>query len=143
MDMRNLKLINYCWGCGAEHDASEVNYDQNATDKTVKCHCGGNIVTPSGKVQLQVVPAVPVWLIEDGSETFRVAAADDEQALQFMIDDWGMEDIEDVEVTVITDQEELRRKFILSEEGSKTYLSIMDVLNQTEKFPTLISTSIW
>ncbi|MFD1776977.1 hypothetical protein [Paenibacillus rhizophilus] len=143
MDMKNMKVVHYCWTCGKSHEATDTPYDLIASDKSVKCECGGYVVSPSGKVQLSIVPAVPIWKIDDGAETFRVAASNAEEALKCLSEEMGLDEIEEPEVREITDAGELRRKFILVEEGGTNKSSIIDIINRTEKFPALISTSIW
>lgn len=143
MDMKNMKVVHYCWTCNKAHEATNTSYDFLASDKSVMCECGGYVVSPSGKVQLSILPAVPVWLIDDGAETFRVAASSPDEALKCLAEEMGPVEIEYPKVTEVTDPEELRRKFILSEEGSSVKTSIIDIINRTEKFPALISTSIW
>lgn len=143
MDMKNMKVVHYCWTCGKAHEATNTPYDFLASDKSVKCECGGYVVSPSGKVQLPILPAVPVWLIDDGAEIFRIAASSPDEALKCLAEEFGPVEIEYPKVTEVTDPEELRRKFILAEEGSSVKTSIIDIISRTEKFPALISTSIW
>lgn len=143
MDMKNMKVVHYCWTCNKAHEATNTPYDFLASDKSVMCECGGYVVSPSGKVQLSILPVVPVWKIDDGSETFRVAAISPEEALKCLAEEMGLDDIEEPEVREITDPGELRRKFILSEEGSSIKSSIIEIINRTDEFPALISTSIW
>ncbi|OME59467.1 hypothetical protein [Paenibacillus odorifer] len=143
MDMKNMKVVHYCWTCGKAHEATNTPYDFLASDKSVKCECGGYVVSPSGKVQLSIMPAIPVWKIDDGAERFRVSANNAEEALKCLIEEFGLDEFEEPNVTEITDLEELRRKFITLEEGGTQKTSIIEIVNRTEKFPAIISTSIW
>lgn len=138
---KNLKVVNLCWSCGKPHD--DVEYDFEGRDKKIKCECGGVVVSPTGKVQIAIVPAIPVWVIDDG-ETHRWAAATAEEARAAHIEQCG--DIEDDEATItqITDLQEFTRKFIAPDDnGTKKRVSINDIISQRDKFPAFISTSVW
>jgi hypothetical protein len=143
MDMKNMKVVHYCWTCGKAHEATNTPYDFLASDKSVMCECGGYVVSPSGKVQLSILPIVPIWKIDDGAETFRVAASSREEALKCLLEDVGFDELEEPEVAEITDVNELNRKFINEDEDSSKKLSIIDIINKAESFPMLVSTSIW
>lgn len=139
--LKNLKVVNLCWSCGKQHD--DVDYDFKERDKTVKCECGGEVVTRSGKVQMAIIPVIPVWVIDDG-ETHRWAANTAEEARAAHIEQCG--DIEDDEATItqITDPAEFTRKFIAPEfNGTKKRVSINDIISQRDTFPAFISTSVW
>jgi hypothetical protein len=142
MSKDNTKRVYICWHCGDYHDPSRVTYDFNASNKTVLCHCGGMVVTPSGKEKTKLLTIVPVWLLEDGSEIFRVAAHTEEEAIDFLVKDQGMEDTSDVVSIEIFDSRELNRKFIESDNSHGTLFSILDVIQQAKSIPTLISSSI-
>lgn len=39
-----------CWNCAKEHNGKDIQFNPKAEDQSVKCKCGGFVVTPSGKV---------------------------------------------------------------------------------------------
>jgi hypothetical protein len=48
----NKKIYFTCWNCGGCHDSTNIPFNPQAKDQSVKCHCGGYIVSPSGKVSM-------------------------------------------------------------------------------------------
>jgi hypothetical protein len=137
--LKNLKVVNLCWSCGKAHD--DVQYDFKERDKTVKCECGGEVVTRSGKVQMAVVPAVPIWLVDDG-ETHRWAANTADEVREAQKELYGELD-EDAVIMQLTSPEEFTRKFIRADEESRKHRSINEIVSETDTFPALISTSVW
>lgn len=47
-----MKTVAYCWSCGKAHDISNLN----STDYGIKCKCGGFVISPSGKINMRLVP---------------------------------------------------------------------------------------
>ena len=47
-----MKTIAYCWSCRKEHDITNVP----AYKYGIKCECGGFVITPSGKVNVKLIP---------------------------------------------------------------------------------------
>ncbi|MHA7963547.1 hypothetical protein ACX93W_05320 [Paenibacillus sp. CAU 1782] len=140
IQVKNLKVVNLCWGCGKMHD--NVPYDFKTSDKTIKCDkCGGAVVTKTGKVQMAFIPSIPVFIVDDG-ETHRWAAETIEAAKAAHVALHG-EWEEESSITQITDPIEFNRKFIMPEEGNRTLKSINEVVSETKVFPALISTSVW
>lgn len=137
--VKNLKVVNQCWECEKVHD--NVLYNFKDRDKTIKCECGGNVVTRTGKVKMTLIPVIPIFLIDDG-ETHRWAADSIEQAIAAHIDTYGEWD-EVATIKQITDPIELNRKFIMPEDGDRILKSISEVIADTDEFPALISTSVW
>ena len=141
MEMKNVKKINICWQCGDYHDASVANYDFNAANKTVLCHCGGMVVTPSGKEKFKMLPIVPVWMMEEGGSIFVVAAETKDEAVSFLIDENGLADVSDLVAIEVLDSRSLNQKSIKRDGSSHDLLSIMDVLQQVDSFPALINST--
>lgn len=138
--LKNLKVVNLCWNCGKPHD--DVQYAFNKRDKTVKCECGGDVVTRSGKVQMTIVPAVPIWVVDDG-ETHRWAANSMEDVRVAYRELYGEDLDEESVITQITNPVEFSRKFILADEESRKHRSINEIVSEVDTFPALISRSIW
>lgn len=139
IQVKNLKVVNLCWNCNKAHE--DVPYSFEQRDKTIKCECGGDVVTRSGKVQMAFIPAIPVFIVDDG-ETHRWAAESIENARAAHIELYGELDDES-SITQINDPIELNRKFIMPEEGDRRLKSINEVVSETDVFPALISTSVW
>mgnify|MGYP000350157431 CR=1 FL=1 len=138
--LKNLKVVNLCWSCGKAHD--DVAYEFTKRDKTVKCECGGDVVSRSGKVQMAIVPAIPVWIVDDG-ETHRWAAASIEEVRASHKEMYGDDLDEEVTITQLIEPGQFTRKFILSDETLRKHRSINDVISEIDTFPALISTSVW
>jgi len=47
-----MKTLAYCWGCGKEHDVTNTS----AEDYGLKCECGDYVISPSGKMQIRLIP---------------------------------------------------------------------------------------
>jgi hypothetical protein len=47
-----MKVMGYCWTCNKEHDITNIGLEEYS----VKCECGGFIVTPSGKTYSKLIP---------------------------------------------------------------------------------------
>lgn len=47
-----MKIINYCFSCGKEHDVTGIGVEK----KGLQCECGGYYITPSGKVNCKIIP---------------------------------------------------------------------------------------
>jgi hypothetical protein len=47
-----MKTLAYCFSCNLEHDITEIG----AKQKGVKCECGGYIISPSGKINMKLIP---------------------------------------------------------------------------------------
>lgn len=138
--MRNMKLVYYCHTCGKTHE--DVAYAFDARDKSVKCDCGGFVVSPSGKVLMQIVPAVPVWKVDDG-EVHRFAAKDIDELRLYYKELYGEELDDDSEITEVMDSEELNRKFIRTDDEPSRLISLKEAINEADSFPTLLCSSVW
>lgn len=137
--VKNLKVVNLCWSCEKAHDDLPYNFEKR--DKTVKCECGGDVITKTGKVRTMMIPSIPVFIVDDG-ETHRWAAESIEKVRMAHIEIYGELD-DECSIKQITDPIEFNRKFIMWEEGNRVLKSINDVISEVDEFPALISTSVW
>lgn len=141
MDLTNLKVVNYCWTCNKEHDASTTPYNFNAIDKSVMCGCGGYIVTPSGKTLGGIIPIRPVFKVDDG-ESHYFAAETVDQVKEYYHELYGETLEDDTEITLVSN-EKLRERFITCEEKPHKKLNLIEAINEMTNFPALLCSSVW
>lgn len=51
-----MEIIAKCWKCKKDHNVSKVKVGKESDG--LKCSCGGYIISPSGKMQVNVVEDV-------------------------------------------------------------------------------------
>lgn len=137
--MKNMKAVCYCWTCGKGHE--NVPYNHDARDKSYKCDCGGYVQSPSGKVQMAIMPVVPVWKVDDG-ENHWIAAKDKDEVRGFystLYDD-PLEDGAEIE---LVDNETLEKRFIRTDEVPSRLISLKDAVREQDTFPALLACSVW
>jgi hypothetical protein len=140
-DMKNMKMVHYCWDCKKEHEALATTYDFLAPDKSVMCECGGYVVTRSGKVQIGIIPIVPVWKIDDGERHW--IAAKDIDELKTCYKDWyGDELLEDADITQVTGADLNDAKF-WDDEEMKNKRSLIDFVREANHFPAQLASSLF
>ncbi|WP_027085421.1 hypothetical protein [Cohnella panacarvi] len=138
---KNTKFINVCWTCGKHHDLGDLSFER-PDGQGYKCDaCPGFVISPSGKVQGFLAPVVKIFLVEDG-ETHRFAAKDEEECREYYKELYGEDLDEESDVTEITDPEEWNRKFIHVED-QPGLASIIDIINESTEFPTIISSTVY
>lgn len=47
-----MRTLAYCFSCNKEHDITEIGVE----NKGLKCDCGGYIISPSGKINMKLLP---------------------------------------------------------------------------------------
>jgi len=47
-----MKVLGLCWSCKKEHDLTNTS----PAEYSIKCECGGYVVTPSGKTYSKFIP---------------------------------------------------------------------------------------
>lgn len=47
-----MKTLAYCWSCNKEHDIT----NKGVQEYGAKCSCGGYVISPSGKINMKLVP---------------------------------------------------------------------------------------
>lgn len=120
----NMKIVHSCWSCNKEHELPEEspNNDENG----IKCECGGYIVTPSGKVQVNVKPIVQVYQLNDCDG---IAAESLEQAIEFYFSE-----ITDYEEDLIDNPRVLSMDYkIFDDETRTTQISIRELIESDWK----------
>lgn len=85
---------------------------------------------------------IAVFKFDDG-ETHYIGAENENEARTYYIELYGEEYANDVEVTEITDIEELEERFIHVEEGTSGLASLKEVINEIYTFPALLSSSVY
>lgn len=135
--LNNMKSLHICWSCKKEH---ELNKKLN--EYSIKCDCGGYVVTPSGKVQIKLVPTVNVYEFDDGEKHW-IAAENMEIAEKFFNSEvnYDQNEYEVVEVGY----EKLNDKCIVSEEGDgmRKIVSLLDCVRESESFPKYLACSVY
>lgn len=58
--MYNYKLVYFCQRCRQEYDRTQ----EPMFDTGIKCDCGGYIITPSGRANMQIKLLANVYLIQ-------------------------------------------------------------------------------
>lgn len=120
----NMKIVHSCWSCSKEHELAQEPpvIDGNG----IKCECGGYIVTPSGKVQVNVRPIVQVFRLNDYDG---IAAESLEQAIEFYFSE-----IMDYEEDMIDNPHALPMDhMIFDDETRTTQISIGDLIESDWK----------
>lgn len=115
----NAKMIHICWSCQKERELPEHGPEENK--EGIKCDCGGFVVTPSGKVQLKMVPKVQVFQL---NEYDGVAAESLEQAIEFYFSE-----INDFEEDLIDNPRALPMDMkLFDDETRTTQISVNDLI---------------
>lgn len=106
-----MKTLAYCWTCNKEHDIT----NKGIKEYGIKCDCGGYVISPSGKINMKLVPendedkkilGIRIEKIETGKPLPKVFKMDDyswvcamdiKKAVSWYIETTGVEE-EDLEV---------------------------------------------
>jgi hypothetical protein len=136
--MKNFKLVNHCWSCNKEHDLSDQLIQNN-----IKCDCGGYVITPSGKGLHEIKLNCNVYRFDDG-ENHWIAASTQDEAIKFFEGEYGNENEYDVK---LVNDAELNEKMIdnieFLEEDGVEWISLKQIVLQSERLPSLIASSVY
>jgi len=119
----NMKILHCCWSCNKEQ---ELPKDQHANKNGIECECGGYLVTPSGKVQLKVVPIVQVFQLNDCEA---IAAESLEQAIKFYFTEITVYDEDKIDNPHVVPMDYM----IFDDEARTTQISISDLIESQWK----------
>lgn len=139
--MKNMKVLHYCWTCGKAHELPDVPYNYMVEDQSVMCECGGHVVSRSGKVQLSIVPMLPVFKVDDGE--LHWFSAKDEQEARAYYNKLYEEELEPDAVIEEVTGSELDKRNIRSDDDIRGLQSLKDVIREQNEFPALLASSVW
>lgn len=133
--MKNCKVIARCWTCNSENDITHLGI----TEYNVKCDkCGGYVVSPSGKIQSQIIPAVKVFEFDDGEQHW-IAAETQEAAEKYFNGPYDGYP----EYTVKEVSREMLFKPCITSEDSRAPVSLAQIIFEHEAaFPDCIACSV-